>query len=81
VFLIHIDRRHGDNLYPAGELCQHRARQGGIRCGIRRRSAVYDPYFIQTEFEIIQSQLVLNSVIDKLKLNVAWGKKYLPVNR
>jgi uncharacterized protein involved in exopolysaccharide biosynthesis len=36
----------------------------------------YDPYFIQTEFEIIQSQLVLNSVIDKLKLNVAWGKKY-----
>src|SRR5664280_1193553 len=36
----------------------------------------YDPYFIQTEFEIIQSQLVLNPVIDKLKLNVDWGKKY-----
>jgi len=36
----------------------------------------YDPYFIQTEFEIIQSQLVLNPVIDKLELNVDWGKKY-----
>lgn len=35
-----------------------------------------DPYFIQTTFEIIQSQLVLNPVIDKLKLNVVWGKKY-----
>ena len=35
-----------------------------------------DPYFVQTEFEIIQSQLVLNRVIDKLNLNVEWGKKY-----
>ena len=39
-------------------------------------TAGYDPYFIQTSFEIIQSQIVLNPVIDKLKLNVAWGKKY-----
>lgn len=36
----------------------------------------YDPYFIQTTFEIIQSQLILNPVIDKLNLNVQWGKKY-----
>ena len=36
----------------------------------------YDPYFIQTEFEIIQSQLVLEPVIAKLNLNVEWGKKY-----
>ena len=36
----------------------------------------YDPYFIQTTFEIIQSQLVLDRVIDKLNLNVAWGRKY-----
>src|ERR1035437_2770329 len=36
----------------------------------------YDPYFIQTTFEIMQSQVVLNAVIDKLKLNVEWGKKY-----
>ncbi len=36
----------------------------------------YDPYFIQTTFEIIQSQLVLAAVIDHLNLNVEWGKKY-----
>jgi uncharacterized protein involved in exopolysaccharide biosynthesis len=36
----------------------------------------YDPYFIQTEFEIIQSQIVLGRVVEALNLNVAWGKKY-----
>ena len=36
----------------------------------------YDPYFIQTEFEIIQSQVVLERVIKKLNLNEIWGKKY-----
>jgi capsular polysaccharide biosynthesis protein len=36
----------------------------------------YDPYFLQTTFEIIQSQLVLNPVMDKLNLNAVWGKKY-----
>jgi uncharacterized protein involved in exopolysaccharide biosynthesis len=39
-------------------------------------STAYDPYFIQTEFEIIQSQLVLSNVIAVLNLNVEWGKKY-----
>jgi len=36
----------------------------------------YDPYFIQTTFEIMQSQLVLSNVISGLNLNVEWGKKY-----
>ena len=36
----------------------------------------YDPYFIQTEFEIIQDQVVLGKVIQKLDLNERWGKKY-----
>lgn len=36
----------------------------------------YDPYFIQTQFEIILSQSVLNPVIEKLHLNETWGKKY-----
>ena len=36
----------------------------------------YDPYFIQTTFEVIQSQLVLSNVVSQLNLNVAWGKKY-----
>lgn len=36
----------------------------------------YDPYFLQTTFEIIQSEVVLKPVIEKLNLNVQWGKKY-----
>jgi capsular exopolysaccharide synthesis family protein len=37
----------------------------------------FDPYFIQTTFEIMQSSLVLSNVISSLNLNVEWGKKYL----
>jgi uncharacterized protein involved in exopolysaccharide biosynthesis len=36
----------------------------------------YDPYFIQTEFEIIQSEIVLSNVISTLNLNEKWGEKY-----
>jgi uncharacterized protein involved in exopolysaccharide biosynthesis len=36
----------------------------------------YDPYFIQTEFEVIQSEIVLSNVIADLNLNEVWGKKY-----
>ncbi len=36
----------------------------------------YDPYFIQTEFEVIQSEVVLGKVIEALNLNEKWGKKY-----
>jgi polysaccharide biosynthesis transport protein len=38
--------------------------------------APYDPYFIQTEFEVIQDRVVLGKVIENLNLNVEWGKKY-----
>jgi Mg-chelatase subunit ChlD len=38
-------------------------------------SAAYDPYFVQTEFESIQSDAVLGKVVDKLSLNEAWAKK------
>ena len=44
--------------------------------GERGGSGVYDPYFIQTEFEVMQSELVLGPVIDNLKLNTVWGAKY-----
>jgi len=37
----------------------------------------YDPYFIQTEFEIIQSETILGRVIDVLDLNNKWGKKMM----
>ena len=36
----------------------------------------YDPYFIQTEFEIIQDHVVLGKVIEALNLNDEWGKRY-----
>jgi capsular exopolysaccharide synthesis family protein len=38
--------------------------------------AAYDPYFIQTEFEVIQDRVVLGKVIEALNLNVDWGKRY-----
>src|SRR5664280_6825 len=38
--------------------------------------APYDPYFIQTEFEVIQDRVVLGKVVEALNLNVEWGKRY-----
>jgi polysaccharide biosynthesis transport protein len=39
-------------------------------------AGLYDPYFIQTEFEVIQSEVILGKVIEDLKLNDDWGKKF-----
>jgi capsular exopolysaccharide synthesis family protein len=36
----------------------------------------YDPFFMQTTFEIMQSQVVLSNAINELNLNVEWGKKF-----
>ena len=46
--------------------------------GFQERAGMgaYDPYFIQTEFEVIQSEMILDKVIDELDLNREWGKKY-----
>ncbi len=44
--------------------------QGGPAMGM------YDPYFIQTEFEVIQSQGILGKVVEELNLRQDWGKKY-----
>ncbi len=38
--------------------------------------SMYDPYFIQTEFEIIQSSLVLDQVVKDLDLTRVWARKY-----
>ncbi len=35
-------------------------------------TGVYDPYFIQTEFEVIRSQAVLDRVVNRLNLNDRW---------
>ncbi len=37
---------------------------------------MYDPYFIQTEFEVIQSEVILGKVVEKLNLNTVWAKKF-----
>lgn len=50
--------------------------EGLADTGARERFNPYDPYFIQTEFEIIQSETILGRVIDTVNLNDVWGKKY-----
>src|ERR1019366_3400123 len=51
--------------------------QSGI-AGLADRGSMsgYDPYFVQTEFEAIQSEAILGKVADDLNLKEAWaGKK------
>ena len=36
----------------------------------------YDPYFEQNEFEVIQSDVILGKVVENLKLQEDWGRKY-----
>src|ERR1051325_8602544 len=36
----------------------------------------YDPFFINTEFELIRSEVILDPVIAKLNLNKEWAPKY-----
>src|SRR5439155_12463518 len=45
--------------------------------GMQERSfaASYDPRFIQSEFEVIQSEAILGKVIKDLNLDDAWGKE------
>lgn len=38
--------------------------------------AGYDPFFIQTEFEVIQSETILDPVIERLELGTKWAKAY-----
>ena len=43
--------------------------------GVAERGSMhgYDPYLIQTAFEVIQSPVILDKVIEKLKLSATWG--------
>jgi len=40
--------------------------------GMQSGPTAFDPYFIQTEFEKIQSQMVLDKVVDKCSLTEEW---------
>src|SRR6266567_5815756 len=44
--------------------------------GSPNASSEYDPYFLQTEFAVIQSRVVLSKVIEALDLNAKWGQRY-----
>src|SRR5208337_1372447 len=44
--------------------------------GVAQSYIPYDPYFIQTTFEIMHSEIVLDGVINRLNLNAKWGQKY-----
>jgi uncharacterized protein involved in exopolysaccharide biosynthesis len=39
------------------------------------KQTLYDPYFIQTTFELIQSHLVLSNVVLRLALNQKWDER------
>ncbi len=44
--------------------------------GDREVTTSYDPYYIQTEFEVLQSQVVLGKVVTELNLSQKWGEQY-----
>jgi uncharacterized protein involved in exopolysaccharide biosynthesis len=44
--------------------------------GFTQASAGYDPYFITTEFEKIRSKAVLYPVIEQLRLNERWARRF-----
>ena len=54
---------------------------GGMNGALRRHDARYDPYFIQTTFEIMQSQVVLSNVIDALNLNASGARNISTARR
>jgi polysaccharide biosynthesis transport protein len=44
--------------------------------GSQRNASAYDPYWMQTEFETIQSKSILHRVITNLNLSKKWAEKY-----
>jgi polysaccharide biosynthesis transport protein len=42
----------------------------------RPNANTYDPFFLTTEFEVIQSEKVLTNVISSLGLSARWSKRY-----
>jgi serine/threonine protein kinase/capsular polysaccharide biosynthesis protein len=44
--------------------------------GYNAPSGTYDPYMIQTECEVMQSEAILSSVINALDLDQEWGRRY-----
>jgi uncharacterized protein involved in exopolysaccharide biosynthesis len=47
----------------------------GAPAGVRAALAVRDPYAMQTETQIVQSDMILGKVVDSLALRDVWGRK------
>jgi capsular polysaccharide biosynthesis protein len=52
------------------------ARVSVERVSVETHTFQYDPYLMQTEFEVMQSETILNKVIEDLHLQAKWGDKY-----
>ncbi len=52
------------------------AAQAPSTAGLAHSPGGYDPFLIQTELEVLQSDVVLGKVIEHLGLNKEWGKIY-----
>src|SRR5262245_2037612 len=45
--------------------------------GVRQYTpGMYDAYFIQTEFEVMKSEVILGRVVTNLNLCTSWGEKF-----
>ena len=58
-------------------LLRERAPGSPKQGGLVESSGQSDPYRIQTEFEVIQSELILGKVVDALHLRTKWGQQYV----
>jgi len=52
------------------------AAEASQTAGSGTASGAYDPYLIQTELEVMQSEEILGSVINALDLEKEWGRRY-----
>jgi capsular polysaccharide biosynthesis protein len=55
---------------------QETSDKGGPQPSPAGPSSSYDPYFVQTQFEVLRSEVVLAKVVEALDLDAAWGKRY-----
>lgn len=57
-------------------LVRQDATEASEKLDARTSLGPYDPYFLQTQMEIMRSQLVLDKVVNDLDLRTSWGGKY-----
>jgi uncharacterized protein involved in exopolysaccharide biosynthesis len=63
-------------ILPEAYASTARIKIDGNTGGSSAPSRVYDPNLLQTELRIIESEVILDKVIDELDLNEVWRRKY-----